>query len=76
MFYKTGIPKIFGNSQRRSFAKFLRTLFLTGQLRATASQYFAKFTGKHLCESVYFVKLQNVSMQLYLKKDCSTDAFL
>ena len=65
MFYKIGIPKIFGSSQRRCFAKFLRTPFLTERLRETASQYFAKFTGKHLYEIAYFVKFQNVSMQLY-----------
>ena len=57
--------QIFRSSQRKGFAKFLRTLFLTKHLRASASQCFAKFTGKHLCKSFYVIKFQNVSMQLY-----------
>ena len=61
MFNKIVIPK-YSEAANGSVS---RTLFLTEHLRATASQYFAKFTGKHLCESVYFIKFQNVSMQLY-----------
>ena len=42
-----------------------RTPFLIEHLRATGSQHFAKFTGKYFCESVYFIKFQNVNMQPY-----------
>ena len=30
---------------------------------------FTKFTGKHLCLSRFFVKVQTSSLQLYLKKE-------
>ena len=38
---------------------------------------FAKFTRKHLCLSLFFsIKLQAISLQLYLTRDSSTGAFL
>ena len=37
---------------------------------------FAKFTGKHLRQSLTFQKKQAQGLQLYLKKDFGTGAFL
>ena len=36
---------------------------------------FAKFTGKHLCQSLFFNKVPG-RLQLYLKRDSSTGVFL
>ena len=37
---------------------------------------FAKFTGKHLCQSLFFNKVAGVSLQLYSKRDFDTNVFL
>ena len=37
---------------------------------------FAKFTEKHLCQSLFFNKVADLRLQLYLKKDSSTGVFL
>ena len=37
---------------------------------------FTKFTGKHLCQSVFLVKLQVRNLQLYFKRDSATSDFL
>ena len=36
---------------------------------------FAKFIGKHLCRSLFFVKLQPSAFLLYLKRDSCTGGF-
>ena len=36
---------------------------------------FTKFTGKHLCQSLFFNKVADLSLQLYLKRDSGTGAF-
>ena len=36
---------------------------------------FTKFTGKHLCQSRFFNKVANYSLQLYLKRDSTTVLF-
>ena len=55
MFYKIGIPK-YSRAPNGAFSQFLRTPFLPEHFRLIASQYFGKFMGNHLYESVYFVK--------------------
>ena len=37
---------------------------------------FAKFTGKHLCQSLFFNKVAATGLQLYLKRDSGTSVFL
>ena len=37
---------------------------------------FAKFTGKHLCQSLFLNKVKNKKKQLCLKRDSSRGAFL
>ena len=37
---------------------------------------FAKFTGKHLCQCLFFNKVAGVSLQLYSKRDFDTNVFL
>ena len=37
---------------------------------------FAKFTGKHQCQSLFFDNLQGLGLQLYLKKDSGSGVFL
>ena len=37
---------------------------------------FAKFTGKNLCRSLFFNKVQASGLQLYLKKDPGTGVSL
>ena len=37
---------------------------------------FAKFTGNHLYQILYLMKLQATSLQLYCKRDPRTDVFL
>ena len=37
---------------------------------------FTKFIGKHLCKSLFFIKLQALGLQLYEKRDSGTDVFL
>ena len=37
---------------------------------------FAKFTGKHLCQSLFLIKLQPWGLQLYLIRDSGTGVFL
>ena len=37
---------------------------------------FANFTGKHLCESLFLIKLEAGGLQLYLKTDPGTIVFL
>ena len=37
---------------------------------------FANFTGKHLCESLFLIKLEARGLQLYLKRDPGTIVFL
>ena len=36
----------------------------------------AKFTGKHLCQSLFLIKLQDRGLHLYLKSDSVTGIFL
>ena len=65
MFYKIVTPKYLEAANEGAL---LENVFLnknTFSYTAPAlavSQFFAKFTGKHLCESVYFIKFQHVSM--------------
>ena len=37
---------------------------------------FSKFTGKHLCQSLFLIKFNAWSLQLYWKRDSRTDVFL
>ena len=37
-----------------------------------ALRNFAKFTGKHLCQSLFFNKVVSLSLQLYQKRDSDT----
>ena len=37
---------------------------------------FAKFTGKHLCQSLFLIKMQDWDLQLYLKRDSGLGVFL
>ena len=37
---------------------------------------FAKFTGKQLCQSLFFKKVAGVGLQLYKKGDSDTGVFL
>ena len=37
---------------------------------------FAKFTGKHLCRSLFFDKVAGLKPVTLLKRDCSTCVFL
>ena len=37
---------------------------------------FAKFTGKHLCQILFLIRLQAWGLQLYLKRSSGTDVFL
>ena len=37
---------------------------------------FSKFTGKHLCQGLFFNKVAGLGLQLYQKKDSGTDVFL
>ena len=37
---------------------------------------FTKFTGKRLCQSLFFNKVAGLSLQLYWKRDSGTDVFL
>ena len=37
---------------------------------------FAKFTGKHLCRSLFLIKLQASGLQLYQKRNSGTVVFL
>ena len=37
---------------------------------------FTKFTGKHLCWSLFFIKLEAGALQFYLKRDSGTSVFL
>ena len=36
---------------------------------------FAKFKGKHLCQSLFFNKVAGLRLQLYLKRDSGTGVF-
>ena len=36
----------------------------------------AKFTGKHLCQSLFFNKVEKRNLQLYLKRDSGKGVFL
>ena len=66
MFYKIGIPKY--SEAANGGAQYEKVFLKTFSYRTppfAAFQYFAEFTGKHLCESVYFIKFQHVSMQFY-----------
>ena len=37
---------------------------------------FAKFAGKHLCQSLFFYKVPSLNLQLYQKRDSGTAAIL
>ena len=37
---------------------------------------FGKFTGKHLCQSLFFNKVPGLGLQLYLKRHSGTGVFL
>ena len=39
-------------------------------------EIFAKFTGKHLCQSLLLNKVADLSLQLYFKRDSGTGVFL
>ena len=39
-------------------------------------EIFAKFTGKHLCQSLFFNKLAALRLATLLKRDSSTGGFL
>ena len=43
-------------------------------LRKRCPSNFAKFTGKHLCQNIFFSK--DAGLQLYLKRDSRTGVFL
>ena len=44
-------------------------------VRKNVLQNFAKFTGKYLCQSLFFNKVVGLSLQLYWKRDSGTDVF-
>ena len=44
--------------------------------KRAVSRNFAKFTGKHLCQSLFFNKVAGFSLQFYEKGDCSRGVFL
>ena len=35
-----------------------------------------KFTGKHLCQSPFLIKMQDYCLQVYLQRDSGTGVFL
>ena len=37
---------------------------------------FTKFTGKYLCQSLFYNKVADSGLQLYQKRDSNTGAFL
>ena len=37
---------------------------------------FGKFTGKHLCQSLFFNKIAGGRLQIYLKRDSGSAVFL
>ena len=37
---------------------------------------FTKFTGKHLCQSLFFNKVAGLRPATLLKRDCGADVFL
>ena len=41
-------------------------------IKKDALRNFVKFTGKHLCQSLFLIKLQGSGLQLYLKNDSGT----
>ena len=61
---KTGISTIFRSSHQRC------------SVRKGVLRNFAKFTGKRLCQSVFFNKVAGWILQLYLKRDSGTGVFL
>ena len=64
-----------------SFALFLKDLkrLQAGQrkfsVRKSVRRNFAKLTGKHMCQSLYFNKFAGL-LQLFLKKDARAGVFL
>ena len=42
---------------------------------STTDTYFVKFTIKHVCRGLFFIKLQNSNLQLYQKGDSRTGCF-
>ena len=41
-----------------------------------ALKNFAKFIGKHLCQSFFLIMLHTLGLELYLKRDSGTSVFL
>ena len=41
-------------------------------IRKGVLKNFTKFTGKHLCQSLFLIKLKALGLQLYLKRDSGT----
>ena len=47
-----------------------------GVLKINILKNFAKFKGKHLCQSLFFHKVAGISMLLYLKRGSGTGTLL
>ena len=47
-----------------------------GVLLKVVLRNFAKLTGKHLCQSLFFNKVAGLGLELYLKRDSGTGVFL
>ena len=58
--YKNGNDKYFKTAQIRNRSSHWRCSVRKGVLRN-----FAKFTGKHLCQSLFFNKVSGLGLQLY-----------
>ena len=53
-----------------------RKQFSGGFCKIGVLQNFAKFRGKHVCQSLFFKKVQAWELKLYLKRDSGTSVFL
>ena len=57
------------------FGTILRSSHRRCSIRKGVLRNFAKFTWKHLCQSLFFDKVARLSLQLYLKRDSGTGVF-
>ena len=69
--YVSQLPPTYHENCKTSRSSHRRCSVRKGVLRN-----FAKFTGKHLCQSFFFNKVAGSGLQLYQKRDSGTGTFL
>ena len=72
----TGCCSLFSLKKKEFCCCRFRSSHRTCSMKKGVLRNFAQFTGKHLCQSIFFNKVAGRRLQIYLKRDSGTGVFL